>query len=132
MFNNLTSVKVLNSEREMTKEYTEVPECSGDHPAHTHTTRSEKVIQQTAALFRALGDPARLRLMELLFDGAHCVSELAQETSESMSLISQRLKILYQAGLVTRKRTGKHIYYALADEHVITLLDNAFKHIEEH
>ena len=111
---------------------TDVTDCSGEHAAHTHTPRSEKIMRKTAALFHALGDPARLRLMELLFDGAHCVSELAQETGESMSLISQRLKILYQAELVIRQRTGKHIYYALADEHVITLLDNAFKHIEEH
>ena len=106
--------------------------CIHEHEEHTHRIRSEKVIQQTAILFNALGDPARLRLMELLFDGAHCVSELAYETNESMSLVSQRLKILYQAGLITKKRSGKHIYYALADEHVITLLDNAFRHIEEH
>ena len=116
----------------MSAKETEEISCSGEHPVHTHRPRSKKVVQQTAALFHALGDPARLRLMELLFDGAHCVSELAQETNESMSLISQRLKILYQANLVTKQRTGKHIYYALADEHVVTLLDNAFKHIEEH
>ena len=116
----------------MSKNHVDVASCSGEHPAHTHHPRSVKIIQRTAALFNALGDSARLRLMELLFDGPHCVSELAQETTESMSLISQRLKILYQAGLVTRQRTGKHIYYSLADEHVITLLDNAFKHIEEH
>jgi ArsR family transcriptional regulator len=47
-------------------------------------------------------------------------------------LISQRLKILFQANLITKKRSGKHIYYALADDHVITLLENALKHIEEH
>ena len=68
--------------------------CS--HEAHEHQLRSETIIQQTAALFHALGDPARLRLMELLYDGEHCVSELAQETQDSMSLISQRLKILFQ------------------------------------
>lgn len=102
------------------------------HEAHEHQLRSDAVIQKTAALFHALGDPARLRLMELLYDGEHCVSELAQETNDSMSLISQRLKILFQANLITKKRSGKHIYYALADDHVITLLENAFKHIEEH
>ena len=111
---------------------TEKTHCAHEHEEHSHHLRSEKTIQQTSALFRALGDPARLRLMELLFDGAHCVSELAQESNESMSLISQRLKILFQAGLITKKRTGKHIYYSLADDHVITLLGNAFQHIEEH
>jgi ArsR family transcriptional regulator len=114
----------------MTKNKVEPSSCS--HEPHDHQLRSDDVIQKTASLFHALGDPARLRLMELLYDGEHCVSELAQETNDSMSLISQRLKILFQANLITKKRSGKHIYYALADNHVITLLENAFKHIEEH
>lgn len=114
----------------MSTNQTEKPPCS--HETHEHELRSDSIIEKTAALFHALGDPARLRLMELLYDGEHCVSELAQETNDSMSLISQRLKILFQAHLITKKRSGKHIYYALADDHVITLLENAFKHIEEH
>jgi len=69
--------------------------------------------------------------MELLFDGPHCVSELAQETQQSMSLISQRLKILHHAKLVKRERTGKHIYYSVSDEHITQLLKNAFDHTEE-
>ena len=114
----------------MSENSVETPSCS--HEPHEHQLRSDGIIQKTASLFHALGDPARLRLMELLYDGEHCVSELSQETNDSMSLISQRLKILFHANLITKKRSGKHIYYALADEHVITLLENAFKHIEEH
>jgi ArsR family transcriptional regulator len=89
------------------------------------------VLTQTAVLFHALGDTERLRLMELLFDGPHCVSELAAETSQSMSMISQRLKILHYAKLVQKKRSGKHIYYALSDDHIVHLLENAFEHVEE-
>ena len=114
----------------MTNNTFESPSCS--HEPHEHQLKSDDVIRKTALLFQALGDPSRLRLMELLYDGEHCVSELAQETNDSMSLISQRLKILFQADLITKKRSGKHIYYSLADNHVITLLENAFKHIEEH
>jgi DNA-binding transcriptional ArsR family regulator len=44
-----------------------------------------------------------------------------------MSMISQRLKILYHAKLVQKKRSGKHIYYALADDHIVHLLENAFE-----
>jgi ArsR family transcriptional regulator len=71
-------------------------------------------------------------MMELLFDGKHCVSELAAETGESMSTISPRLKILCQAGLLLRQREGKHMYYSLADRHVFELLENAFEHTIEH
>jgi ArsR family transcriptional regulator len=105
---------------------------SGDHDAHKHELRSDRIINRTAEMFRALGDASRLRMMELLFDTPHCVSELAEETGESMSTISQRLKILCQAGLVNRKRSGKHIYYSLSDHHVFELLENAFEHTIEH
>ena len=106
--------------------------CQPDeHPPHVHTPRPAAVLSQTAALFSALGDTERLRLMELLFDGPHCVSELAEETGESMSMISQRLKILHHAKLVQKERSGKHIYYTLADEHIVHLLKNAFDHVEE-
>ena len=105
--------------------------ASEDHIPHEHNPRSEAVLSDTAALFHALGDKERLRLMELLFDGPHCVSELAKETEQSMSMISQRLKILLHANLVQRQRSGKHIYYTLADDHIIHLLKNGFEHVEE-
>ena len=101
--------------------------CDGHEP-HEHHPRSPEVIRASAAMFSALGDPGRLRLMELLFDGEHCVSELAEELNESLSTISQRLKVLYQARLLTKRRQGKHMYYALSDEHIIALLRNAFAH----
>ncbi len=116
----------------MSKSMESTPVCEAhDHVPHTHTPREAGTVTQTAALFSALGDVERLRLMELLFDGPHCVSELAQETGQSMSLISQRLKILHQAKLLKRERTGKHIYYSLSDEHIVHLLQNAFEHVEE-
>ena len=104
---------------------------ASEHEPHTHTPRSKSVLTKTAALFHALGDTERLKLMVLLFDGPHCVSELAEETGQSMSMISQRLKILHHAKLVKKQRSGKHIYYTLADDHIVHLLQNAFEHVEE-
>ena len=101
--------------------------CEG-HKPHNHNPRSEETIQNTAAMFSALGERGRLRMMELLFDGEHCVSELAEEMGESLSTISQRLKVLHHAGLLSKRRQGRHIYYALADDHIIELLRNAFAH----
>ena len=105
---------------------------STEHKVHHHENRSEQVIHRTSEMFKALGDFSRLRMMELLFDGRHCVSELAEETGESMSTVSQRLKILCQAGLVSKQRSGKHIYYSLANTHIFELLDTAFEHTTEH
>ena len=102
-----------------------------DHPPHTHTPRSDAVLESAAAIGAALGDPSRLRLLELLLDGRHCVSELADETSASLSAVSQRLKVLAHARLVVRTRSGRHIYYALADDHVRHLLNELFDHASE-
>ena len=110
-----------------------VPDCKiEDHIISVSEERSLAVLKETAYLFNALGEISRLRLMELLFDGPRCVSDLAQQTGQSMSLISQRLKILYHARLVEKERRGKHIYYSLLDEHIVHLLRNAFDHAQEH
>ena len=98
---------------------------------HAHAPRPERTIASAATLFSALGDQARLRMMELLYDGAHCVGELAAELNEGMSTVSQRLKQLHHARLIRRERLGKHIYYSLADGHVREILESVFDHVEE-
>ncbi len=101
------------------------------HEPHHHEARPDAVMDRAAALCAALGDTARLRLLELLLDDRHCVSELAEETGASMSAVSQRLKILAGAHLVRRTREGKHVFYALADDHVRHILNQVFDHAAE-
>lgn len=72
-------------------------------------------VERAATLFRALGDTSRIRLLELLLDGEHCVGDLASDTTTPMSTVSQQLRLLRGEGIVTRRRAGKHIYYALTD-----------------
>ena len=91
---------------------------------------TDDAIEQGARLFAAAGDPARLRLLELLSRGEYCVGGIAEATDEAMSTISQRLRILHQVGLVSRRRAGRHIYYQLADDHVVELISNALAHVK--
>ena len=106
--------------------------CSAaDHEVHEHAPREPEVVKSAAKMCAAMGDPLRLALLELLWDGPHCVSELAEESGASMSAISQRLKILFSAKLVTREREGKHVYYSLADAHIRELLHQLFQHASE-
>ena len=104
--------------------------CDG-HERHTHALLADEVVQRAARLFSALGEPSRLRVLELLLHGRHCVSELAEETGASLSSVSQRLKLLANADLVRRSREGKHVYYALADDHVRHILLEVFEHVDE-
>ena len=82
-------------------------------------------------LFRALGDEARLRTLEMLIDREVCVSEIAEATGEQLSTVSHRLRLLRSEGLVERRREGRHIYYSLADRHVYELVQNALEHASE-
>jgi ArsR family transcriptional regulator len=92
---------------------------------------SSEALDRASDLFRAMGDTARLRLLALLSQGPACVSELAAIEGETISTISQRLRVLRSGRLVTRRRDGKHINYALADQHVLDLVFSAMAHASE-
>jgi DNA-binding transcriptional ArsR family regulator len=93
---------------------------------------SETVLEKTAALFEAAGDLERLRLLALLAKGELSVGEIAAQTNEKLSTVSQRLRLLRGQDLITSRRVGKQIFYQLADEHVAELISNALNHVAEH
>mgnify|MGYP005818464053 CR=1 FL=1 len=114
------------------------PEAAAAECQHEHHTRrvpelttSPLTIERAAALFRALGDSARLSLLERLATGEYCVTELAEATGEGLSTISQRLRTLRSERLLRRRRVGKHVYYSLADAHVAALIHSAVAHASE-
>jgi DNA-binding transcriptional ArsR family regulator len=88
-------------------------------------------LEEASAMFRALGDPARLRLLAHLAGGEVCVSELAELEDENLTTVSARLKTLHTVRLVKRRREAKHIYYALSDDHVLQLVESAIEHAAE-
>ncbi len=87
--------------------------------------REGAALDQAAAVFRALSDPARLRLLARLAAGEICVTELADLEKEKVTNVSARLKTLYAVRLVNRRRQAKQIFYALADPHVLDLVQSA-------
>jgi ArsR family transcriptional regulator len=92
---------------------------------------NEVALERASRLFRAIGDGPRLRLLAQLAQGEMCVTEMAVSEGETLSTISQRLRVLRSENLVIRKRRGKHINYALADQHVMDLVFNALAHATE-
>jgi DNA-binding transcriptional ArsR family regulator len=69
--------------------------------------------------------------MARLAPGEVCVTELADAECEEMSTISQRLRVLRAENIVVRRRTGKHINYALADQHMIDMVTAVIAHASE-
>lgn len=98
--------------------------------AHVPTPQQ---LEDAAAMFAALADPARLVLLMRLVEGEMSVSSLTEALEEKMTTVSARLKLLHAARLVARVRRGKQVFYRLADHHVIALVESAVDHAcEDH
>lgn len=99
------------------------------HPGHplpfTSLTHESPLHEIKAQLFKALGHPARVRLLELLAPGERPVSDLLAETGLEASLASQHLAVLRRAGVVVARREGNAVHYRLADASVVDLLTTA-------
>ena len=109
------------------------PACA--HEPHSsrrlHLTFGDAALERSARLFRALGDTPRLRLVARLAQGPACVTELADLEGQSITVISQRLRVLRADNVVSRKRDGKHVLYFLSDQHVLDLIGNGLAHATE-
>jgi ArsR family transcriptional regulator len=78
---------------------------------------SSEEAEATATLFRALGDPARVRLVNILAtSGTVCVCELQEPLGLSQPTVSHHLKKLTDAGLLEREQRGRWAYFSINDE----------------
>lgn len=81
------------------------------------------LYQAKASLFRTLGHPVRIRVLELLQGGPKPVRELLADVEVESSSLSQQLAVLRRAGLVTSSREGTTVLYTLSSPEVGRLLD---------
>ena len=84
---------------------------------------SGPVHEMKANLFRVLGHPARVRILELLRDGERSVGSLQAELGLDSGGTSQHLSALRRIGLVESRREGTSVFYRVDDEHVFELLE---------
>ena len=75
---------------------------------------NKEFIAAQARIFKALGHPSRLLMVDALRDGEKCVCDLQALVGDDMSTISKHLAVLRDAGVVTRRKQGVNIYYSLA------------------
>lgn len=92
---------------------------------------TEEALARAAALFRVVSDLSRLKLLDRLAEREWCVTELADAAGVGLSTVSQQLRLLRAEHIVQRRRSGKHIYYSLADRHILELVANALEHAAE-
>ncbi len=80
--------------------------------------------ERLAHVFKALGDPTRVRLLSLIAaaeDGEACVCDLIEPVGLSQPTVSHHMKLLVDAGLVTREQRGKWAYYRVINETLIAM-----------
>ena len=91
----------------------------------------DEVLYNLAELFKLFGDSTRIRILYALFEEEMCVCDIAQLLNMTQSAISHQLRLLKQSKLVKNRRDGKTVYYALADDHVRTVINQGMDHILE-
>ena len=90
-----------------------------------------EAVTDLAETFRTLGDPTRVRILDALSHGELCVCDLAALVRMSESAVSHQLRLLRNLRLVRPRREGRMVFYALDDEHIITLFRTGLRHVQE-
>lgn len=85
-----------------------------------------------AELFKALGHPIRIRILELLRSGERTVSELQSLLEIESSAVSQQLALLRARDIVVGRKQGSNVYYSVVDPLIFDLLDVARKIFNNH
>lgn len=82
-------------------------------------------------MFKVFGDTTRIKILYELRLCERCVGDIAENLNMTQSAVSHQLKILRQSKLVKYRRNGKSMLYSLADNHVVSMIDQGIEHVEE-
>ena len=88
-------------------------------------------LRPAGELLQALANPIRIAMIVKLSESAVCVHDLVEALGVSQPLVSQHLRVLRTSGRVSTSRRGKEVVYALEDEHVAHIVQDAIRHAQE-
>ena len=91
----------------------------------------EETLYELADFFKIFGDSTRMSILFAIDGGPMCVCDIAELLGMTKSAVSHQLKILRQSHLITYKKSGKNVFYSLADDHVRDIIEKALEHIKE-
>ena len=91
----------------------------------------ESTLYELADFFKVLGDSTRASILFAIDGEPMCVCDIASLLGMTKSAVSHQLKILRQNDLVTYRKSGKNVFYTLADDHVRDIIEKALEHIKE-
>ncbi|WP_082235607.1 ArsR/SmtB family transcription factor [Halobacillus massiliensis] len=102
-----------------------------DHPFYSKDLDEETLFVVTQT-FKALSDPTRVRILNLLFEKEYSVNQIAENLHLRQSTVSHQLRFLKNLRLVKYRREGTTMYYSHDDEHVINVLQQMIQHALHH
>jgi DNA-binding transcriptional ArsR family regulator len=95
------------------------------------TKTDSTVVQALADMFSILGDPTRVRIVDVLSEGELCVCDIAEHVGISESAVSHQLRLMRSMRIVRGRREGRSVYYTLDDHHVLDLFQQGLRHVTE-
>lgn len=90
----------------------------------------EQMADDLAELFKALGDPTRVKMIHALLNHELCVHDLCVVLNMAQSAVSHQLRYLRNVRMVKRRKEGKTVYYSIDDDHVKEIFIQTLKHLE--
>ena len=112
--------------------------CCEEHEIHREAVEKRKktmpkteTLYELADFFKIFGDTTRMSILFALDGEPMCVCDIAELLSMTKSAVSHQLKILRQSALVKYRKSGKNVFYSLADGHVVDIIETALLHINE-
>ena len=115
----------------------ETPTCECDE-VHTHAVESRKgsmpevqTLYELADFFKIFGDSTRMSILFAIDGEPLCVCDIAELLGMTKSAVSHQLKFLRQSDLVKYRKSGKNVFYSLADDHVRDIIEKALEHVKE-
>jgi len=93
---------------------------------------AESQLKEAARLFGIFSEPARLKILRLLRDGARCGRDLAKDLKLTPATTCHHLERLKLANLLSEKRSGKHIYYSIVDSELAQALERSIEALHGH
>jgi DNA-binding transcriptional ArsR family regulator len=83
---------------------------------------NQKILEGQASILKALGQPTRLQILELLKEGERCVCEIFPAISQEQANVSKHLSILKQVGILESRKEGLRILYRIKTPEILNLL----------
>ena len=91
----------------------------------------ESTLYELSDFFKIHGDSTRVKILFAIDGEPMCVCDIADLLGMTKSAVSHQLKVLRQSDLIKYRKSGKNVFYTLADDHVRDIIEKALEHIKE-